>query len=306
MSTSAEPLETLARELLGYCPGQRLPTVVDYQERLGVGSGTIQSRIGALKAIGAIELAAHGHRGTYLVGRDVSELWHLARLGPLRGVMPLPEALEPVALAAGLRQEFERLGIPLELLYLRSAERRAQQVREGAAHFAVMSSVAAEWAIANDKTDWFVLGFGPQTYHRQGGMIVIERAVDSQTAVRRVGMDRASHDHALMTEAEFPAREGFEHVPYPHRRLLEGVVEGMLDAAVWHQTVLPVPLAAMGLTERPLSRPEAISIMEQTSHAVLIAPRAMTTTTNVLAECDLSVVRDLQNEIAHSGVLPIY
>jgi Helix-turn-helix domain/YhfZ C-terminal domain len=118
------PLVSIARDLLLRQPGDRIPTVLEYQDRLGIGSGTVQARLRALVGIGAIELRARGHQGTILVDRNLSDLWTLAHLGPISGVLPLPEALEPASLAAVLRRAFQRLRIPLELLYLHGSAKR--------------------------------------------------------------------------------------------------------------------------------------------------------------------------------------
>src|SRR5512143_1157370 len=149
--TESDALPALARDLLTRLPGDRLPTVGQYQAQFGVGSGTIQSRLRQLVEARAIQVAARGHEGTFLIDRDVTRLWSAARLGSLRGALPLPEAFEPVALAVLLRRRFGELRIPLELVYLHGSAGRIDLVARGEADFAIVSKPSVEEAIASDR-----------------------------------------------------------------------------------------------------------------------------------------------------------
>src|SRR5690606_39227804 len=124
-------LQAIARDLLGQQTGSRLATGSQYQERLGVGAGTVQKSLRALTASGAVELRARGHQGTYVVERDVGSLWRIAGLGSVRVLLTPPGANEHYGLAAGLRAAFQALEVPLELAYLRGARRRVREVLDG-------------------------------------------------------------------------------------------------------------------------------------------------------------------------------
>jgi hypothetical protein len=302
----ASPLVALARDLLTREPGERIPTVAEYQDRLGIGSGTVQARLRTLSAVGAVRTRAHGHRGTVLVWRNLSELWSLARNGPVTGIMPLPEALEPVSLAAVLRRGFQRLKIPLELLYLHGATRRIELVRQGEAQFTVTSRPAA-LALADVTGSWLCRDLGAESYHREHSMVVLlGRRVAAGGQIRRVGIDPSSHDHSLLTRLEFPASAGFVHEPFPHARLPAAVAEEQIDAAVWLQATLAIPLSSVGISTRPLQAPEAIAANEALGRAVLIAPPDDVGVASVLSEIDLAGVGDMQDEILRSDVLPLY
>jgi hypothetical protein len=300
-------LETLARDLIGRRPGERLPTVLQYQELLGVGSGTVQARLRILESAAAIRLEHRGHQGTYLLERDLSELWSLGRLGPLRGVLPLPEALEPVALAVTLRREFDGLKVPLELMYGHGSARRVQMVRERSAHFAVASAPAAREATSGAEPGWLTIDFGPETYHRDDAMVVIVRPhLGADDTIIRIGIDPASLDHSRMTQAEFPSGEGYQYSAYPHARLPAAVAEGLIDAAVWHNTALVIPLSAVGIAARPLHRSAAISVSRAMGCAVLVARRDTAEVLSILESLDFSSVRRVQDEILGSEMLPLY
>lgn len=304
---SARSLEALARDLLCRSLGDRLPTVSQYQELLGVGSGTVQARVRLLEEIRAIEVEPRGHQGTYLVARDVSELWSLARLGPVRGVLPLPEALEPVALAATLRQEFETLKIPLELLYLHGSRKRLEMVEDERAHFAVTSGPSAKLVIEATASRWHVYGFGPETYHRDDAMAVILRpALGADNRVVRIGIDPGSPDHTFITHAEFPQDAGYIYVPLPHGQLPAAVAEGTIDAAVWHRTSLAIPLSLVGVAMRPLHRAEAIAATHAMGHAVLVTRERHPEVKSILDSLRLDIARSVQDLILAEGTLPLY
>jgi len=307
LSYNARALELLARDLIARVPGERLPTVAQYQERLGIGSGTVQARLRMLSGVGAIRLQAHGHRGTILVERDLSELWSLSRMAPVRGVLPLPEGFEPVTLAAILRQQFENLKVPLELLYLHGAARRIGMVRDGQAHFAVTSRPAAENTTLDDAEKWSMVEFGPETYHRNSAMVVLVRPhLGADDRIATIGFDPRSYDHSLLTYAEFPAQLGYHYADYPHSRLPSVLVDGLIDAAVWHRTTLAIPLSAVGIIVRPLHQPEAIALARAMGHAVLMTLSATREVLAVLKAVDLGGTRVLQDSIEHSESLPLY
>lgn len=300
-------LELIARDLLLRKPGERIPTIAEYQARFGVGSGTVQARLRTLQSIGAIRLRPRGHRGTILEQRLFSELWSLSRMGPARGILPLPEAFEPVALAAVLRREFQSLGVPLELLYLHGASKRIQLVRDGEADFAVASEPAAQVATALDSERWALHAFGPETYNTDGSMVVLVRPrLGADDRLARIGIDPDSHDHALLTRAEFPEVEGYSYAASPHARLPALVASGEVDAAVWHRTTLAIPLALVGVGVRPLHQPRAIELRKQLGHAVIVAQADRAEIGGLFTNVDLSRTRLVQDEIQRSEVLPLY
>jgi hypothetical protein len=84
------------------------------------------------------------------------------------------------------------------------------------------------------------------------------------------------------------------------------VAEEQIDAAVWLQATLAIPLSSVGMSTRPLQAPEAIAANEALGRAVLIAPPDDVGVASVLSEIDLAGVGDMQDEILRSDVLPLY
>ena len=309
LSSNQRAVQMLSRDVLGRVVGDRLPTSLQWQELLGVGSGTVQKGLRVLESAGAVTLRARGHQGTYIVTRHVGRLWAIGGLGHVTGALPLPDSPEGSGLAAGLRAQFGELGIPLQMLYMHGASRRVRVVDEGQADFAVLSRGAAEHARSGTPDrEWTELDLGPHTYYSDGSMVVLAHPMQSGSAVgvHRIGIDRDSYDHTQLTLAEFPAADGyeFEAMAYPH--LPAAVALGKIDAAVWHRTSLPIPLEVVRVTVRSLERPEAIDTCETLSRAIVLAQRNRPEVEVALRELDVEQIRDTQMRVLRNEILPVF
>ena len=56
----------LAQDLLARKKGDRIPSISEYQEKLGVSRGTIQNGLNYLKEHQAVILMSRGHMGTFV------------------------------------------------------------------------------------------------------------------------------------------------------------------------------------------------------------------------------------------------
>lgn len=314
-SKNALTSQRIAADLLGRSVGERLPTALWYQKLLGVGSGTVQRALKDLASTGAVTTQARGHRGTYIVELRTDKLWALADLGPVTGVMPLPNSTEWAGLATALRSEFGRLGIPLQALYVHGSYRRAALVDEGEADFAVLSAEAARHT-SSGEGGWIVLDFGPQTYYSDGSLVVLLRPglkkadgagkEEQIRGIRRVGIDPGSYDHTRLTRAEFPEQTGFGYADCAYPHVPAAVAEGRVDAAVWNRTMLTIPLELVGVAARQLRRPESIALSRSLSHAVLLGNGAHPEVDSILRRLDQEAVRETQGKVVAREILPMY
>lgn len=309
LSTNQRAVQLLARDMLTRTAGDRLPTSLQYQELLDVGSGTVQKGLRVLVSAGAVALRARGHQGTFVVSRHVGRLWAIGGLSAVTGSLPLPDSLEISGLAAGLRNQFDGLGIPLQMLYMHGASNRIRVVEEGKADFAVLSRRASEVSRSpSPGREWSKFELGPHSYYSEGSMVVLESRSVAEPASRVacIGIDRGSFDHTELTLAEFPPAEGFElsEMDYPH--LPAAVAEGRIAAAVWHRTSLPVPLELIGVAVRSLARPEAIETFETLNGAVLLAGSDRPEVTGVLGDLDVRLVRDTQLRVLRNEIMPAF
>jgi hypothetical protein len=310
--------QRIASDLLVRNVGERLPTALRYQELLEVGSGTVQKALRDLENVGAVQTQARGHQGTFILELRMDKLWAIAGLGSVTGVMPLPNSTEWAGLATGLRSEFEKLGVPLQALYIHGSYNRAALVAEGKADFAVLSREAAGHA-ATQKGEWSTLDFGPWTYYSYDSLVVLlrpgmvdmdgsARADEGQKArgIRVVGIDPDSYDHHQLTLAEFPEGTGLEyvHCAYPH--IPAAVAKGEVDAAVWNRTMLSIPLELVGVAVRPLLREDAISLSRSLNHAVLLTRGTRPEIGTLLGRINRKSVTEIQSRVLSQEILPMY
>ena len=309
LSKNGQVARRIAADLVHRKLGEKIPRVEDYQRRFRVGSGTVQRALEVLEELGAISLQTRGHLGSFLTGKSLALLWQVAGLPTVTGVMPLPTSREFQGLASGLRGEFERIGVPLNMLYAHGSSHRIQLLREARVHFAVMSRAAAEAACAAQTEPGVRLKIlttlEPGSYYAPDSVVVISsgREAGRRPSDVRVGIDESSYDHSVLSRSEFG--EG-QFVDIRYSEIPQALYEGRIDIAVWHRTALSVPLEAIGLKTRPLSSPAAIEASARMTAAAVLAGRHARLLEPVFSAMDLSRVRKTQQAIVSFEMAPIY
>jgi hypothetical protein len=308
LSRNIRAIQLLARDLLSRAPGERIPTAVQYQKLTGVGSGTVQKALRTLQGVGAVALQARGHTGTYLTDVDRSQLWAVAALGAPTAVLPLATSPELMGLAMALRAEFKRLRIPLQVLYTYGSRRRIELVEAGEADFTVVSGAAAQ-DLGDQEDGWRIVPLDPARYYYEDSWFVLVRSgLDPARAgsVRTVGIDPSSHDHAAITRAEFPEELGYSYLEGHFPFMTERLVLGKIDALVWHQSSLAIPLAAVGVRPGPLRRPAAVDALTRMGTAAIVVRSARTELTRVFELLDPGALAAVQAKVLSQEVLPYY
>jgi hypothetical protein len=301
-------IQLLARDLLTRVPGERIPTALQYQQLTGVGSGTVQKALRTLESVGAVKLRSRGHVGTFVVDIGLARLWALGSVGAPTAVLPLPTSPELMGLATALREEFKRLEIPLQVLYTYGSSKRLDLVASGEADFTVMSGVAAS-AVASGSDQWITSPLGSTRYYYDGTWVVmVRRGLDPSDsgALRRIGIDRSSHDHTLITELEFPEALGYEYVEGNYTYMTEKVATGVLDALAWHTSALAIPLDAVGISVRPLQVPDAVEAASQMSVATVLTHTSRKEIIRAFELLNRDSLAGLQAKVVAEEVLPFY
>jgi len=309
-SKNQRAVQRLAGDILRREIADRLPTFVQYQDLLGIGSGTVQKAMRILESVGAVTLRARGRKGTFVIDRSWGRLWVIAGFGHVTGTMPLPDSTEGVGLATGLREQFDILEVPLQMRYMHGSADRLRAVQRGAADFAVLSQAAAESARAAEPDHaWIDLDFGPHSYASSGSIMIIlcpRVAERGSRTIRTVGIDPASYDHMRLTLTEFPESAGYKYEAHDYPSLPSAVAEGRIDAAVWHRTALPVPLDRIGFKVRPLQRSESIKALTSLSRAVLLASPDKPEVSTILRRLDVESVRCTQERVLCNEIVPSF
>lgn len=304
LSKNGIAAQKIARALLLVKNGDRIPTTLEYVRKFGMGSGTIQRAMADLTALGAVELRARGHQGTFLVEKDVVKLWAASGLGTCVGSMPLPSSRQFQGLASGLRQAFEMAGIPFSMVYCHGADLRLKALLEKRIDFMVASRRYVDSVAAREGDSLSVaMDFGEGSYYAKDSVVVVTRSgIDTLNEVRRVGIDRSSGDHRELTEVEFPGHEmvGVFYVDIP-----QAIVEGEIDGAVWHRTALSIPLEQAGLKVYELQNPETRRLAREMSRAAVIT-LADSPARAVISEMDRDQILATQNKVIDRELRPVY
>lgn len=249
----------------------RIPTVSDYQGRIGVGSGTVQKALAALEDLAAVSLTRHGHQGTRILDLNRGTLWGLSGRGQLRVVSTLPGAIDAFGLIKGLYAQFTRAGIPVGLRYQRGADVRARTVLNDRADIAIMSRGAARTLPPSTRRRTTMIELRQGSYYAPGSLVRLAKAAwDPRGAPPRIAVDLASHDHRVLTDAEFPLNQAGVRVDCPYTELPAALITDRVDVGVWHRALLTAPLGALGLHESPLTTPAAERVQLEVSPAVIL------------------------------------
>jgi hypothetical protein len=284
---STTAIEAIARDVIRLGVSGRLPTTLQYQERLGIGSGTVQRTLRELRDEGAMSAVSKGHQGTFITAIDGPKLWRAAGLQPVHLLLPPYGPPESRRVARNLARQLAESGAAATVSFLPGAEARFAALTRGDADAAIMSAGAANDLFPQDGP-YVALNAGPGSYYAHGSLVVVSRRGSKPGAKPRVGIDTTSDDHRRLTAAEFTGQ--VELMETNFARLPRAVIEGTIDVGIWHAVDLLIPLEAAGLEGRQLTKPEAIALATELSSAVVVACKD-TEVGAVLGRIDLEALR---------------
>lgn len=288
----------IATDVLRRGVGGRLATTLQYQEQLAVGSGTVQKALRSLRESRAVSVRAKGHMGTFITSIDASLLWQFAGLGALRIQLTPPGAVETHGLMNGLKREFSRIGIPVEIEFVPGGEQRLRRVLAGKLRVASLSSYAGQALIgefgAEESSSLTMPG---ALYYSVDSLEVLSLHGDAPNGPLRVAIDRGSRDHEQLTFAEFPDDGSTEYVACKFSQVPASILAGVIDTGVWHRLLTLIPLRLTGLSERPLRRPESRALAESMAQVLLVWRASEPEVGTVLRLLDPTVVRSEQQTL---------
>lgn len=256
----------IAVEALSRGEGAALPTNVEFLSRHGLGAGTMQRALVALRASDAVVTTSRGHLGRFIERVGVAQCWQLAALPPVRMLLPPGGSKEIDALDQQIAEQISLLGVPYTVHHLRGGTARIGALQDGDHELAVVSSAA--WASMDVSLPARKLPAG--TYYGPGQLVLVSRLGEGTHAWRRVGIDLESPDHIAFTREYFaePGRS-FAEVPFPE--IPAAVLRGDIDVGLWHLVPSVIPLELAGLDAAPVD-PEAFAgAWAEASAAVVVA-----------------------------------
>lgn len=291
-------VEALALEVLRIGVGGRIPTALQLQDALGVGSGTVNKALREIGSTGAARLRARGHQGTVVEELDPAALWRTAQLPPLRIALPPAGSLEASGIALAVRARLARLNVGVELDFLRGAPRRLALVDSSPVpRVALVSRGAAHADGVLDDPEHSWLDLGPQTYYRHDTLVVLRRP---DTPVRRIARDPDSPDHEALSAHLHALHPGATLVDCSFPDLPGTLLDGRADAGVWHEVLTGITPEQAGLVRSPFAWPDGLD--DEITHAVLVWRAEHVEIDRLLALVDPVVVRERIDELAARGV----
>ena len=231
--------------------GGRLTPSIQIQEKLEVGSGTVQKALQELIDNGGVVLRVKGHQGTLVLDYNPAILWKSAQLEPLRISLTHPGAQELGALSMSIRNQFRKFGLGMEFDYIRGAQNRLDTLSKDLHSAALISIGAAKSRNLLNNKNYSVLDFGPESYYQRDSLVVLTSPKVLNPRKLRVALDKTSYDHETLTLNEFENKAGVEYVNCPFPEVPSAILEGRADTGIWHrvQAVITPELAGLKVSQ---------------------------------------------------------
>ena len=291
----------LANMMLSIQQGERIPTVQEFSVKIGLARGTIQNALKFLIDQNAIELESRGHLGTFLKKKNMRALFGFAGIDSIVGVMPLPYSKRYEGLATGLITGLEnQYDIPMSLAYMRGAQNRIAMLMDGRYDFAIVSQYAAQGIIKNDKAKIrIVKSFGRQSYLANHILLLHDKNANGIRDGMRIGVDKDSLDQMKLTE-KVCKDYTVEFVPMNYNNVIDFVVKGKVDAAIWNEDELQDKALDINYIE-------VNSDHQADTEAVLVVKRENETMFRLLDEIiSVETVLDTQRLVMEDKISPSY
>lgn len=222
----------LAQDLLTRKKGDRIPSISEYQEKLGVSRGTIQNGLNYLKERRAVILMSRGHMGTFIEFLDYRRLQECSFNKEILGSMPLPYSLCYQGLATALFQLMSPYAF--NLVYARGSRSRMKLLASGVCQFSVCSLYAAEEAVCAGEDIEIAMDLGPGTYLTQHMLVFRDAGKKFIESGMRVAYDRDSIDHRHLTELMVGEVPNVALIEMKAHQTMKAIQSGQVDAGIWN------------------------------------------------------------------------
>jgi hypothetical protein len=133
----------IARDLIGFSAGDRLPTIQDFTRKHASSRGIVQKALEGLQKNGAITLEKRGKMGTYIGNIDEKLLFRGGGLEYMTATMPPAVTGDLAGLATGICDVMEDCPVPFNFAFIHGADKRGAALSRMVYDFAVTSLSAA-------------------------------------------------------------------------------------------------------------------------------------------------------------------
>ncbi|QIK70396.1 hypothetical protein G7062_08830 [Erysipelothrix sp. HDW6C] len=234
LTKNAVAIEIIAKDFIFTDVGQKIKTVSQFESMIDVARGTIQNSIKVLTQSGAVVLESRGQLGTFIRKKNLKTLLEFAGISFLIGVMPLPYSRLYEGLSTGLLFAMENnLNIPVNMAYMRGAQRRIQMILNQRYDFAIVSKFAALKYIQENNTIEIIKEFGVSSYLSNHVIMFSDSGSSAITDGMRIGIDYDSIDQASLTKKACEGKD-VTFIQVSYTQLLNKLKSGDIDATVWN------------------------------------------------------------------------
>lgn len=290
----------IAKKLLSFSPGERIPNVSELASEMRTGRGTVQQALKKLEELKLIRLESRGYQGTYLMEIDLLKTWEMVSMSGMAALMPLPYSKRYEGLATGLRQVLEEAGLRLSLAYMRGAENRIHNLINKRYDFVMTSKYAAEKAIKAGIKISIVMNFGLESYVSGHSVVFKDSSNEQIEDSMRIGMDYESIDQKTLTEKVCEGKK-VNFVPVFYSQLLSRLQDGEIDACVINSDEVQERYTAFKLVPisfvKGNSNTEAVLVAREEDEKVF---------RNLFSIVDTNQILAIQNEVVKGIRYPNY
>ena len=261
-------LMCLARDLFLMDIGEKIPTINEYTEALGVSRGIVQNALDFLEESGIIVVEKRGVLGTFLISRDEEKLYSHTGWGVISGSMPIPLTPYFTSLATAVCEVLADAPVEFSFAYMSGSVKRVEALRSGVYDFMVASESAAlthmkehpELAICAELTgaqycqEYMLYFTDPSKTEIEDGM--------------RIGVDPVCMDQKVLTDRLCQAKN-VEIVEFPFIGFEDIVRSGRIDCTVFRGIGWNADSVKTGLNAVPLEGIEGFE-KEMTNTPVVV------------------------------------
>jgi hypothetical protein len=133
----------IARDLIGFSAGDRLPTIQEFTQKHAASRGIVQKALEELQNKGGITLEKRGKMGTYIGAIDQAALFRLGGLEYITATMPPALTGDLSGLATGICDVMGECPVAFNFAFIHGADKRGAALSRMDYDFAVTSQAAA-------------------------------------------------------------------------------------------------------------------------------------------------------------------
>lgn len=301
VTKNAYAIEFISRYFISKEEGSKILTISQFEELIPVARGTIQNSIKLLTESKAVTIQSRGKLGSFLIEKDSKILLQYAGINFLVGVMPLPYSKIYEGLSTGLLYTMEnKLNIPVNMAYMRGAERRIEMILNQRYDFAIVSKFAATRYLMEKEDITVIQEFEHGSFLSGHVLMFSDPKYTKIEDGMKIGIDRASIDQSYLTQEVCHGKD-VEFVEVSYTQLTEKLALKEIDATVWNgdeidsKTMKDIHFIELDLKDN-----------NNTKAVVIISSERLELKTILNELIDISEVEDIQKKVLEGTMIPSY